>query len=279
MTENSIRIAQTISVGDGHPLLLISGPCVIESEDLCVQVAQNLKAISAKLGVNYVFKASFDKANRTSAASYRGPGLERGLEILKAVKEKCDVPVLTDIHDVSQVNTVAEVVDILQIPAFLCRQTDLLRAAGESEKAVNIKKGQFMAPQQMAPAIEKVRQTGNKNVFLTERGHTFGYGNLVVDMRSLVIMRSLGVPVVFDASHSVQLPGGQGNSSGGQNEFIPYLSRAAAAVGIDGLFLECHPNPAEAKSDGPNSVTLESVEEITQTAQKIHELVRERKTN
>jgi 2-dehydro-3-deoxyphosphooctonate aldolase (KDO 8-P synthase) len=269
-----ISITSTLSMGDSHPLVVMSGPCVIESEQLCLRIAGELKEISSRLGVSYIFKASFDKANRTSVKSYRGPGLARGLEILRTVKNELSIPVLTDVHEVNQIDAVAEVVDVIQIPAFLCRQTDLLQAAGRSGKSVNIKKGQFMAPHDMRSAVEKVVDTGNQNVFLTERGTTFGYNNLIVDMRSLVIMRSLNVPVVFDATHSVQLPGGRGDSSDGQREFIPTLSRAAAAVGIDGLFLETHPDPENAKSDGPNSVRLEQIGEILNQIAGIHELVR-----
>ena len=231
-----VAITPDISVGDANPLLVISGPCAIESEDLCLEIAKTLLSICNKFQATYIFKASFDKANRTSVNSFRGPGLHRGLEILRVVKEELNIPVLTDVHECSQIDAVADIVDILQIPAFLCRQTDLLLGAGRSGKAVNIKKGQFMAPYDMQPAIEKVLSTGNKNIILTERGCSFGYNNLVVDMRSLVLMRSLGVPVVFDATHSVQLPGGQGSSSGGQREFVPHLTRAALAVGVDGIF-------------------------------------------
>ena len=214
-------------MGTGQPLLVISGPCVIESEELCLRIAKTLKRVCHELGASYVFKASFDKANRTSVKSFRGLGLQQGLQVLRRVNEELGIPVLTDVHECAQVDRVASSVDILQIPAFLCRQTDLLLAAAKSGKAVNIKKGQFMAPDDMRSAIEKVKSTGNEKVFLTERGSSFGYHNLVVDMRSLVVMRSMGVPVIFDATHSVQLPGGQGDSSGGQKEFIPYLTRAA----------------------------------------------------
>ncbi len=266
-------------MGDSHPLVLISGPCVIESEELCLEIAAGVKAMCSRLGISYVFKASFDKANRTSASSFRGPGLITGLAILNRVKTSLNLPILTDIHEISQVGAAAEVVDILQIPAFLCRQTDLIVAAAKTGRTINIKKGQFMAPQDMKMAVDKVKQTGNHNVFLTERGFSFGYNNLIVDMRSLAIMRGLGVPVVFDGTHSVQLPGGMGASSGGQREFVPPLVRAAAAVGIDGLFLETHPDPSLAKSDGPNSIPLDQLESILRQGVKIHELVRQSTRN
>ncbi len=255
-------------------LVLIGGPCQAESLELCCEVAEFLKGLCAELGVEYVFKASYDKANRSSEKGVRGPGLERGLEILAEVKRRFDVPVITDVHETVDVPRVAEVADILQIPAFLCRQTDLLHAAGRSGRAVNIKKGQFMAPEDMAGALEKVRATGNENILLTERGTTFGYHNLVVDMRSLVTMRSFGVPVVFDATHSVQLPGGLGNASGGRREFVFPLARAAAAVGIDALFTEVHPRPDEAMSDGPNSLDFQQAREILTTVKKIYDALR-----
>ena len=268
-----ITITPDVHVGDTRPLLVMSGPCVIESEELCLEIAKTLKSICTKYRTTYVFKASFDKANRTSVNSFRGPGLVQGLEILRVIKDELNIPVVTDVHECHQVDAVAGIVDILQIPAFLCRQTDLLLAAGKSGRTVNIKKGQFMAPHDMRPAVEKVMTTGNKNVILTERGHTFGYHNLVVDMRSLVIMRSFGVPVVFDATHSVQLPGGQGATSGGQREFVPHLTRAALAVGIDGIFLETHPRPESAKSDGTNSMPLSEMEEIIRKSVSIHECI------
>ena len=274
-----VNITPSISLGEAHPLVVISGPCVIESEDLCILVAKTLKFICKKLGASYVFKASFDKANRTSIQSFRGPGLKEGLKILKNVKNELDVPILTDIHECGQVDAVADAVDVLQIPAFLCRQTDLLLAAGKSGKPINIKKGQFMAPDDMRPVVEKIMSTGNKKIFLTERGCSFGYHNLIVDMRSLVIMRSIGVPVIFDATHSVQLPGGQGNSSGGQREFVSHLARAALAVGVDGIFLETHPCPLEAKSDGLNSLPLEHMEEMIKQSVAIHEFIKKHTSN
>jgi 2-dehydro-3-deoxyphosphooctonate aldolase (KDO 8-P synthase) len=270
---NNIVLDGKASIGSDK-LTVIGGPCVAESVELCLEIAGRLKEICDKLDVNYVFKASFDKANRSSVNSFRGLGLEPGLEALSAVKEKYSLPLLTDIHEVIQVEAVAKVVDILQIPAFLCRQTDLLVEAAKSGKTVNIKKGQFMAPEDMKGAVEKVRSSGNENVMLTERGTSFGYHNLVVDMRGLATMRSMGVPVVFDATHSVQLPGGLGNASGGQREFIRPLARAAAAVGIDALFMETHPNPEKALSDGPNSLDYESAEIVISEVKEIHGLKR-----
>jgi len=249
-----------VTVGGGG-LFLIAGPCVIESESHALKMAEAIAAIASEKKLPYIFKASYDKANRTSIRSFRGPGLERGLRILRRVRETVKVPVLTDIHEAAEVPPAAEAVDVLQIPAFLCRQTDLLVAAGESGRAVNIKKGQFVSPWDMRHAVEKVREAGGERVFLTERGASFGYNNLVVDMRSLAIMREFA-PVVFDATHSVQLPSaGAANGdaptvSGGQPEFIPLLARAAVAAGVDGVFIEVHDNPAQAKSDGPNALDL-----------------------
>lgn len=256
----------------GSQLVFIAGPCVIENRELCVETAAFLKDISIQLKIPYIFKASFDKANRTSGNSFRGPGLESGLKILSDIKRKFDIPVVTDIHEAGQVEQAAKIVDILQIPAFLCRQTDLLLAAGQSGKVVNIKKGQFMSPENMKEAVDKVKSTGNKRVMLTERGTSFGYNNLIVDMRSLVIMRGMGVPVVFDATHSVQLPGGLGESSGGQRHFVATLACAAAAAGIDALFLEVHPRPDKALSDGPNSVNFETAFQIISSVKEIYEL-------
>jgi 2-dehydro-3-deoxyphosphooctonate aldolase (KDO 8-P synthase) len=247
-----------VEIGDGG-LFLIAGPCVIESEDHALKMAQAIAAIAREKKLPYIFKASYDKANRTSIRSFRGPGLEQGLTILRKVRDSVRVPVLTDVHEVADVSRVAEVVDVVQIPAFLCRQTDLLVAAGKCGRAVNIKKGQFVSPWDMRHAVEKVRDAGNERVFLTERGASFGYNNLVVDMRSLAIMRQFA-PVVFDATHSVQLPSAaQGNgvaASGGQPEFIPLLARAAVAAGVDGIFVEVHDDPAQAKSDGANALDL-----------------------
>jgi 2-dehydro-3-deoxyphosphooctonate aldolase (KDO 8-P synthase) len=253
-----VELAPGIALGSDQ-LLLIAGPCVIESPEICLQTAGHLKKLTQQLGIGYVFKSSFDKANRTSERSFRSIGFEDSLKILDMVRCEVGVPVLTDVHESAQVPDVAAVVDVLQIPAFLCRQTDLLTTAGRSGRAVNIKKGQFMAPEDMSFAVEKVRGTSNKNVFLTERGCTFGYHNLVVDIRSLPIMRQFA-PVIFDVTHSVQMPGGLGGASGGQREFAPYLARAAAAAGVDGFFIETHPDPAKALSDAPNMLPLNGME-------------------
>lgn len=244
-------------IGGGAPLVLIAGPCVIESEQHALDLAGSIKAIAAARGVPYVFKASFDKANRTSISSYRGPGLEAGLAVLARVKQEHHVPIVTDIHEPSQAEPTAAVVDILQIPAFLSRQTDLLVAAAKTGRAVNIKKGQFLAPQDVKHAVLKVVESGNTRILVTERGASFGYNNLVVDMRALPILRSLGYPVVFDATHSVQLPGAGDGVTAGQSEFIEPLASAAVAVGIDGLFVEVHDHPERARSDGPNALPLE----------------------
>jgi len=254
------NITEKLVIGEG--LVLIAGPCVAESRDLCLEIAEQMISMAAELNVPYIFKASFDKANRSSANSPRGPGMKKGLSFLQEVKKTFNIPVVTDVHETDQVQEVAEVADILQIPAYLCRQTDLLTAAGNSGKTVNVKKGQFMAPEDMKGAVNKIKNTGNEKIILTERGSSFGYHNLVVDMRSLVVMRNLGVPVVFDATHSVQLPGGLGNASGGQREFVKPLAVAAAAVGVDALFLEVHPNPENALSDGPNSVDYKMADNI-----------------
>jgi 2-dehydro-3-deoxyphosphooctonate aldolase (KDO 8-P synthase) len=249
-------------VGPGQPLLLLGGPCALESEELARTVAARMADICGRLGIHYVFKASFDKANRTSLDSYRGPGLKNGLQTLACIRRELGVPVISDIHDTSQVEAAAEVLDIIQIPAFLCRQTDLLTTAARTGKPVNVKKGQFVSPWDMKNVVDKIRGVGGTKTMLVERGASFGYNNLVVDMRSLVVMRSLGCPVIFDATHSVQLPGGAGGSSGGQREFIAPLARAAMAVGIDGLFMEIHPDPENALCDGPNSLPLEGIEEF-----------------
>lgn len=248
-----------IQVGEAHPLLLLAGPCVLESEEMAWEIAREMKTICNELGISYVFKASFDKANRTSLDSFRGPGLEKGLRLLGRIREELGVAVVSDVHEVAQIDRAAEVLDILQIPAFLCRQTDLLVAAARSGTTLNIKKGQFVSPWDMKYAVEKVRAAGGERILLTERGASFGYNNLVVDMRSLPVMRSLGCPVIYDATHSVQLPGGAGGSSGGQRQFIPPLSRAAMAAGVDGLFMEVHPDPDKALCDGPNSWPLDQV--------------------
>jgi 2-dehydro-3-deoxyphosphooctonate aldolase (KDO 8-P synthase) len=267
------NINNKIEVGN-EKLLLIAGPCVAESLELCMDTASFLKNLAMKLDINFVFKASYDKANRSSVDSYRGMGLKAGLELLNTVKKNLDVAIVTDIHETSQAAPAAEIADILQIPAFLCRQTDLLVEAGRQGKTVNIKKGQFMAPEDMRLAVEKVRSTGNEKIMLTERGTTFGYHNLVVDMRSLAIMRDIGVPVVFDATHSVQLPGGLGKTTGGQRQFVEPLSLAAAAVGIDAVFMEIHPNPDKAYSDGPNSLNFESAEKVLTKVKTIYDLTK-----
>lgn len=258
-----------LQVGHG-PLTLIAGPCAIESESLCLSVAEHLATICGELGIPYIFKASFDKANRTSANSFRGHGLDQGLKVLSKVKEEMAVPVLTDVHETEQVQRVAEVVDVLQIPAFLCRQTDLLVECGKWGQAVNIKKGQFLPPEDMQYAVEKVTGSGTKNVLVTERGALFGYRDLVVDMRGLVIMRSLGYPVVFDATHSVQQMGGAGGSSGGRPSFIPAQVRGATAVGIDALFIETHPEPSSALSDGATMVPLAKMRPLLEMALAVH---------
>ena len=262
------------AVGAGQPLAVIAGPCVIESLDLCREVAAQAQAVCRELGLPYIFKASFDKANRTSSGSFRGGGLDRGLETLAAIKAEFGVPVLTDVHETWQIKPVAEVVDVLQIPAFLSRQTDLLVAAGESGRVVNVKKGQFLAPWDMKNVVEKVMGTGNERLLLTERGASFGYNTLVVDMRSLPILRGLGYPVVFDATHSVQQPGGQGTTSGGQREFIPTLLRAAVAAGVDALFLEVHPTPEKALSDAATMLPLADLRGLLTLAAAIDGLVK-----
>ena len=253
-----------IGIGPEQPLLLMAGPCVLESETMARDVATELKTVCARLGINLVFKASFDKANRTSLSSFRGPGLAEGLRILSRLRADLQVPIVSDIHETVQAQPAAEVLDIIQIPAFLCRQTDLLLAAAATGKVVNVKKGQFLAPWDMRHAVGKLRDAGCTRILLTERGASFGYNNLVVDMRSFQVMRSFGCPVIFDGTHSVQLPGGAGAASGGQREFIPLLTRAAMAAGIDGLFLEVHPDPDKALCDGPNSLPLTELEPLMQ---------------
>ena len=250
-------------VGDQAPLFLIAGPCVIESAELALEVAAEMKGITAELGIPYIFKASYDKANRSSQNSFRGLGLEEGLKILSEIREKLHIPVLTDVHSIDEIEPVSEVVDVLQTPAFLCRQTDFIKAVARSGRPVNIKKGQFLAPLDMKNVVEKARQaSGEENILVCERGASFGYNNLVSDMRSLVTLRLTGCPVVFDATHSVQLPGGQGDKSGGQREFVPALARAAVATGIDGLFMETHPRPDQALSDGPNAWPLKRMKDL-----------------
>ena len=252
-------------VGLDRPLFLIAGPCVIESEQLQLDVAGQLKEITARLGINFIFKSSFDKANRTSIGSFRGPGMEEGLRVLAEVKRQLGVPVLTDVHEYTPMDEVASVVDVLQTPAFLVRQTDFITKVCATGKPVNIKKGQFLSPWDMKPVVEKAKSTGNGNIMVCERGASFGYNNLVSDMRSLAVMRDTGCPVVFDATHSVQLPGGQGSSSGGQREFVPVLARAAIAVGVAGVFMETHPDPSKALSDGPNAWPLDKMRALLET--------------
>ncbi|MFZ1840577.1 MAG: 3-deoxy-8-phosphooctulonate synthase [Leptotrichiaceae bacterium] len=268
-----VKITDTITVGNSE-IFLIAGPCVIESEDLVMEVAGKMKEITEKQGIKYVFKASFDKANRTSINSFRGPGLEKGLEILSRVKSKYNLPIATDIHEPWQCKEASKVIDILQIPAFLCRQTDLLIAAAETGKAVNIKKGQFLAPWDMKNVIKKFEEVGNPIIMLCERGTTFGYNNLVVDMRALLEMRKLGYPIVFDATHSVQIPGGQGETTGGNREYVYPLMRSAAAIGIDGIFAEVHPDPDNAMSDGPNMLRLDKIEEVLKSVKKFDDIVK-----
>jgi 2-dehydro-3-deoxyphosphooctonate aldolase (KDO 8-P synthase) len=263
-----------IKFGAGAPLFLIAGPCVIETEGHALMMAEKLGAVAGELGVPYIFKASYDKANRSSVASYRGPGLKNGLKTLAKIKKKTGLAVLTDVHQASEVEAAAEVCDILQIPAFLSRQTDLLVAVGKSGRVVNIKKGQFLSPAEMENAAKKVASTGNEKIILTERGNSFGYQNLVVDMRSFPIMRKFGYPVVFDVTHSVQLPGGEGKSSGGQPEFIEPLARAGVAAGVDGIFLEVHDNPAKALSDGSNALPLGQFRTLTEKIVALGGLVR-----
>jgi 2-dehydro-3-deoxyphosphooctonate aldolase (KDO 8-P synthase) len=263
-----------VRFGAGAPLFLIAGPCVIESEGHALTMAEKLGTVASELGVPYIFKASYDKANRTSVSSYRGPGLKHGLKILAKIKKKTGLAILTDVHQASEVEAAAEVCDILQIPAFLSRQTDLLVAAGKSGRVVNIKKGQFLSPLEMGNAAEKVASTGNDKIILTERGNSFGYQNLVVDMRSFPIMRKFGYPVVFDVTHSVQLPGGEGKRSGGQPEFIEPLARAGVAAGVDGIFLEVHDNPAKALSDGSNALPLGQFRALLEKIVSLAALVR-----
>lgn len=262
------------SVGAGQPLFLLAGPCVIESERHALQMAARLSAAARELGVPFVFKASYDKANRTALGSYRGPGLVRGLEILARVKNQFHIPILTDVHDVSQVGPAAEVCDIIQIPAFLSRQTDLLLEAGRSGAVVNIKKGQFLSPWDVRHAVEKVASTGNHRILVTERGTTFGYNNLVVDLRGLAVMKDFGYPVILDVTHALQLPGGEGRRSGGQPQFIETLARAGVAAGVDGVFLEVHDRPAHALSDGANALPLGRVSPLVEKLRKLARFVR-----
>ena len=271
---NQVKVGN-FTIGGSAPLALLAGPCVLESLERSLLIGRTVKEICGRLGINYVFKASFDKANRSSFHSFRGPGLTKGIAWLKTIKEELGVPIVTDIHESYQAAPAAEVADILQIPAFLCRQTDLLHAAAQTGRVVNVKKGQFLAPDDMRNVVDKLHESGCDQLMLTERGASFGYHNLVVDMRSLPIMRSFGYPIVFDGTHSVQLPGGNGTSSSGNREYVEYLVRAAVGVGIDALFLEVHDNPEEALSDGANMVYLDKLEDLLKEAPAIHEIVQQ----
>lgn len=271
-----VKIGNKFDIGGNERFTLIAGPCVIESEELVMEVAGKLKEITDRLGVNFVFKSSFDKANRSSIHGYRGPGIDEGLRILQKVKDTYNVPVVTDVHEAWQCEKLAKVVDIIQIPAFLCRQTDLLIAAAATGLPVNVKKGQFLAPWDMKNVVTKMEESGNPNIMLCERGSTFGYNNMVVDMRSFLEMRQFGYPVVFDVTHAVQKPGGNGDSTGGNREYVYPLMRAGLAIGVDAIFAEVHPNPDCAKSDGPNMLKLEDVEEILKMAIKIDDMVKGR---
>lgn len=258
-----------VAIGGGAGFVLMAGPCVIENEAAAMEIAVFLKQLTAKLGIPFIFKASYDKANRTSIHSYRGPGAQEGLKILKNIKEKVGVPVLSDVHRFEEIDQAAGVLDVMQVPAFLCRQTDFVVAVAKKAKIVNVKKGQFLAPWDVANIIGKIRDSGNENILITERGATFGYNNLVFDVRALPIMRAMGYPVIFDATHSVQLPGGAGTASDGQRDMVPYLARAAVAAGVDGIFMEVHPDPEKALCDGANSLYLHSLEELLTTLKKI----------
>jgi len=274
MTTKIVKVGQ-IQIGGGAPISVIAGPCVIESREAAIRHAAALKDRADRAGVPYIFKSSYDKANRSSVNSFRGPGLEKGLEILAEIKSKMGVPVLTDVHEIDQVAAVQEVADVLQIPAFLCRQTDFVLAVARSGRVVNVKKGQFLAPWDMRNVLDKILSTGNDRVLLTERGASFGYNNLVSDMRSLVVMRELGFPVVFDATHSLQLPGGLGSASGGERKYIPALARAGVAAGVDALFMEVHEDPDQAMSDGPNSLELRDFEGLLRVVKRLDALVKE----
>ena len=270
---NTVRVAD-FEIGAGNPLALLAGPCVLEGLERCLYIGRTIRDITQRLGIPYVFKASFDKANRSSFNGFRGPGLKKGLEMLRTIKKELGVPIVTDIHTEAQAAPAAKVADILQIPAFLCRQTDLLYSAAQTGRVINVKKGQFLAPKDMRNVVDKLLEGGNSNILLTERGASFGYNNLVVDMRSFPIMRSFGYPVVFDATHSVQLPGGAGTSSAGNREYVEYLARAAVGAGVDALFMEVHDNPEEALCDGPNSVYLDKLEDLLKDTLAIYNIVR-----
>ena len=267
-------VVGSFAIGNQNPLALIGGPCVIESEQNAMSIAEKIKRITEDLGVPFIFKASYDKANRTSIKSYRGPGLEDGLKILQKIKTQLDLPILSDVHKEEEIKPAAEVLDILQIPAFLCRQTDLLVKAAQTGKTINVKKGQFLAPWDMKNVVVKLEESGNNNILLTERGATFGYNNLVTDMRSLVLMREYGYPVIFDATHSLQQPGGQGTQSGGQSEMIADLARGAIAVGCDALFMEIHPDPSKALSDGPNMLQIDLLPNLLEQLITLDQLVK-----
>jgi 2-dehydro-3-deoxyphosphooctonate aldolase (KDO 8-P synthase) len=268
-----INISEKVKIGGSQPLFLIGGPCVLESEDHAVFLATRIKTVCDNLGISYIFKASYDKANRSSLASYRGPGYPEGLQVLDNIKNTLNIPVLSDVHETSQVEKAAQILDILQIPAFLCRQTDLLVEVARTGKPVNIKKGQFLAPHDIKNTVEKVLSQGNTNILLTERGTSFGYNNLVFDVRSIPIMKNLGFPVVIDASHCVQKPGGEGTYSGGDAEFIPHVASAGIAAGADGIFLEIHDNPPKALSDGPNSLNINILEDLLRTLMRVKRAV------
>ncbi len=262
-----------LRVGQGSPLVLIAGPCVIEDYETTRKIAGHLKEITAKLGMPFIFKASFDKANRTSVAAFRGPGLSEGLKVLEEIKTEFGIPILSDVHRISEIPAAARVLDIIQIPAFLCRQTDVIVEVAKSGRAVNIKKGQFLAPWDIVNVVEKITSTGNRRILITERGTMFGYNNLVVDFRGLAIMRQTGYPVIFDATHSVQLPGGAGKSSGGQREYAPVLARAAVAAGVDGVFMEVHTDPEQALCDGPNALKLDTIHDLLSRLKTIHHTI------
>jgi 2-dehydro-3-deoxyphosphooctonate aldolase (KDO 8-P synthase) len=272
---NLIKTGNVV-IGQGAPLALISGPCVIEDYETTREIAATIKDITDKLEIPFVFKASYDKANRTSATSYRGPGADDGLKILAEIKREFGIPILSDVHRISEISAAARVLDIIQIPAFLCRQTDVIIAVARTGKVVNIKKGQFLAPWDMANVVEKITSAGNRNILITERGTMFGYNNLVVDFRGFMIMRQTGYPVIFDATHSVQLPGGAGTSSGGQRDYAPMLARAAVAAGVDGIFMEVHPDPDQALCDGPNSLKLDTIYDLLSQLKSIHGTINRR---
>ena len=273
INSSNIVEVEKLRIGKGMPLAIIAGPCVIEDFDTTFRIASELKQLTTQLQLQFIFKASFDKANRTSINSYRGPGLEDGLAILAKIKRELKIPLLSDVHETGQVAKAAEVLDVIQVPAFLCRQTDFILEVSRSKRAVNIKKGQFLAPWDMANVVDKIRSAGNNRILLTERGAMFGYNNLVVDFRSIPIMQSGGFPVIFDATHSVQLPGGAGKSSGGQREYAPLLARAAVAAGADGIFSEVHPDPDNALCDGPNSLPLDRLTDVFSQLKAIHRVV------